>query len=425
MNMRRIFSLLMVLTLVILAGCGAVKQSDEAVQTSGSPGPQSAAVGSKEPVVIGAIIGLSGRLEHLGKADRAAMEIVADQINSSGGALGHPVKLVFYDELAESADVLKQAERDNVFAYVGFESSDNALKFYPEIMKQKKILMVTGAGSPALTDAVAKDPVTNKYLFRNGAHARDWARTAAVFMRDIQKAKTYFYLSQEAPFGHSLETVLADLVKNDGITSVGSHYFPREATEFTEVLKMIEAAKPDVIISYIGVSGPAFATLYNDQKFSVPLFDIAANSFELEEKVKENLGNKADHIALTLFAADVPITSKTKAFYAAYRSKMGANPGGLFDIRAGDSISILAEAIAQAGGPDTYKVIDVLERRSFTGVAGIYEFDSSHQAMWGPSHLSGLIGQWQKGNLEVVWPNQAKTASYSPAPWWSAQAVSR
>ncbi|MDB4897022.1 MAG: amino acid/amide transporter substrate-binding protein family [Firmicutes bacterium] len=417
MSMKRIGALVLSIALLGIAGCGgaASKSGDKVAQR---PDQTPGATGTKEPITIAAVVSLTGAVADLGRQDQVAVQVVADQINAAGGIMGRPLKVVFYDEAAEPAEILDKATKDGVVAFAGWDNSATALKIYPEIMKQKKVMMISGAGSPALTDAVAKDPTANKYLFRNGNHARDWARSASLYMRDIQKAKTYVYVAQDNPFGKSLEGVIAELAKTDGITPVGSLYFERGSSNFDAVLKLINEKKPDVIIGYMGPSGLAFAKTYTDQKIAVPMLDIAASGLELEDKVKAEVGNKADFIAVTLFADNVPITSKTKPFYTAYQAKAGSKPGGLFDVRAGDAISILAEAITQAGSVDADKVVPVLERKTFTGAAGIYEFDSSHQAKWGPSRLSGLLAQWQDGQLKVIWPAETKSADYKPAPWW-------
>lgn len=416
-GIKRILAVMLSLTLLVLAGCSGAKDSTTATPAAAKPEDKQQAT-KKEPIVLAGIVSLSGLNASLGTQDKTAMEVAAEQINASGGVMGHPIELIFFDEYSDPAETLKKVDEAKAFAVIGFDSSGNALKYYPQIMKQKRLLMISGAGSPDLTAAVTKDPVANKYLFRNGNHARDWARTAAVYLRDIAKAKTYLYLSQDNAFGKSLEPILADLVKEDGITPVGSAYFARGDSNFDKAFSLINEKKPDVIVSYIGPSGFAFAKAYHEKQIAIPLFDIAAGSYELEAQVKTELGPQADYISLTLFAADVPITSKTKPFFSAYKAKLNATPGGLFDVRAGDAVSIIAEAITQAGAVDTDKVISVLERKSFTGVAGIYEFDSSHQAKWGPSYLSSLIGQWQNGKLEIVWPAQNKTSDYQLAPWW-------
>lgn len=426
MKVQRSLAVLLALTLLIVAGCGGggSKKNEKSTVTETSASKETAKQDTKssEPIVIGAVVSLSGAVADLGKQDKWAIDVAVKQVNDAGGVLGRPLKVVYYDEFKEPAEVLAQGEQDGVWAWVGFDNSGNALKYFPEIMKKKQILMVSGAGSPAITDAVAKDPVMNKYLFRNGNHALDWARTANVYLRDIQKAKSYFYLAQDNPFGKALEGILATVAKEDGITSVGSHFFERGSADFTEAMAKINQAKPDVIVGYVGPSATAWGKLYHDQQIAIPFFDIAASSFELENKVKAELGEKANHLSLTLFAWDVPITSKTQPFYAAYKQVSGGEPpGGLFDVRAGDAVSILAEAIDRAGALDADKVVEVLETSSFSMVAGIYEFDSSHQAKWGPRHLSGLIGQWQNGKLEIIWPSQNQTAQYAPAPWWQNQ----
>lgn len=80
------------------------------------------------------------------------MEIAAKRINNAGGVLGRPIKVVFDDQSAAPDVLVQDIARDKMFAAAGFDSSDPAIRVIPEIMKQKMILMVTGAGSPQITE---------------------------------------------------------------------------------------------------------------------------------------------------------------------------------------------------------------------------------------------------------------------------------
>jgi len=58
-----------------------------------------------EPITIGFAEALTGGLAVVGKSGLLAAQIWADEINGKGGLLGRPVKLVFYDNQSNAANV--------------------------------------------------------------------------------------------------------------------------------------------------------------------------------------------------------------------------------------------------------------------------------------------------------------------------------
>ena len=64
-------------------------------------------VGSRaaEPITIGFAEALTGGLAVVGKSGLLAQQIWADEVNAKGGLLGRPVKLVFYDNQSNAANV--------------------------------------------------------------------------------------------------------------------------------------------------------------------------------------------------------------------------------------------------------------------------------------------------------------------------------
>lgn len=58
-----------------------------------------------DPITIGFGMALTGGLAPNGKAALLAMQIWEEEINSKGGLLGRPVKLVFYDDQSNPSTV--------------------------------------------------------------------------------------------------------------------------------------------------------------------------------------------------------------------------------------------------------------------------------------------------------------------------------
>lgn len=64
-----------------------------------------AAAAEEGPITIGFAEALTGSLAAVGKSGILAMQIWAEDINAKGGLLGRTVKLVFYDNQSNPANV--------------------------------------------------------------------------------------------------------------------------------------------------------------------------------------------------------------------------------------------------------------------------------------------------------------------------------
>src|SRR5499427_9907868 len=58
-----------------------------------------------EPITIGFGMGLTGGLAAAGKSALLAMQIWQEDVNTKGGLLGRPVKLIYYDDQSNGATV--------------------------------------------------------------------------------------------------------------------------------------------------------------------------------------------------------------------------------------------------------------------------------------------------------------------------------
>src|SRR5262249_20738472 len=85
LNVRRIIAALA----IIAVGCGAL----------------AAPVRSGDPIKVGFSMALTGSVAQNGKQLIMALELWRDDINASGGLLGRPVELVYYDDQSNPSNV--------------------------------------------------------------------------------------------------------------------------------------------------------------------------------------------------------------------------------------------------------------------------------------------------------------------------------
>ena len=66
---------------------------------------------AKEPIVFGVVQSLTGPGSGMGIPAKAAYEFAAEEINAAGGLLGHPIKIVLYDDKTNPEQGLRMAKR--------------------------------------------------------------------------------------------------------------------------------------------------------------------------------------------------------------------------------------------------------------------------------------------------------------------------
>ena len=114
-----------VLSILLLAGIGCKKKEN--------------------PIKVGFVGGLTGRLSDLGTEGRNGVILAVEKINSSGGINGRPVKLITKDD-KQNAEVTLRVDRElvdeGVVAIIGHMTSTMSMVALPFVNKQK-ILMIS------------------------------------------------------------------------------------------------------------------------------------------------------------------------------------------------------------------------------------------------------------------------------------------
>ena len=104
-----------------------------------------------DPIRIGFGMSLTGPLAANGKMSLVAMQIWEDDINARGGLLGRPIKLVYYDDQSNPAQVpgiyAKLLDIDKVDLIIsGYASTQIAAAMPVAIQKKKLFISLFGTG---------------------------------------------------------------------------------------------------------------------------------------------------------------------------------------------------------------------------------------------------------------------------------------
>lgn len=196
------------------------------------------------PVKIGFITDMSSLYADIDGP--AGGEMVKWAVQDFGGkVLNRPVEVLTADH-QNKADVASSKARewidkDNLSMLIGGTNSGTALAMAKIAEERKRPFMAIGPGSARLTNE-ACSPYTVHYAYDTVALAKV-AGTALV------KAgyKSWFFLTADYAFGHSLEADASNVVKANGGTVVGAVRHPLNASDFSSFLLQAQSSKAQVL----------------------------------------------------------------------------------------------------------------------------------------------------------------------------------
>jgi len=207
---------------------------------------------NKDPIKIGFSMALTGGLAGGGKQALVAMQIWQEDVNKKGGILGRQVELVFYDDQT---------------------NPKNVPGIYSKLLDIDKVdLVVSGYGTnliaPAMPVVIDRDIVFiglfgmnnngkwkyDKYFQIMPAgpspavgFSANWFEAIKVF-----KPKTIALVAADAEFAQNLREGAEENAKAMGLEIVYNQSYPPKTTDFTPIVRAVNAKKPDIfyIASY-------------------------------------------------------------------------------------------------------------------------------------------------------------------------------
>jgi len=203
-----------------------------------------------EPITIGLAIAQTGQLAANGRAALAGMKIWEDDVNAKGGLLGRPVKLVYYDDQSNPANVpalyTKLLEVDKVDLIVSGYATNMIAPALPVAMQKNKLFI--GLFGTAVN--VAFHYASYFSMNVNGPDAKR-AVTAGLFevaAAQNPKPQTVAIIAADAEFGRNASDGARDNAKAQGFTIVYDRSYPPGTTDFSPLVRAVQAANPDIVV---------------------------------------------------------------------------------------------------------------------------------------------------------------------------------
>src|SRR5579863_477830 len=209
-------------------------------------------VRAAEPIKIGFGMGLTGGLAASGKAALLGMRIWEDEVNAEGGLLGRTVKLIYYDDQSNPATVpgifTKLLDVDKVDIVVGDYGTNLLAPAMPIIIAHK----MTFLGLFGLD--VNHEFHYPKYFSMVPTGGPDPSGSFsegffAVAEAQNPKPKTIAIIAADAEFSRNAADGARARAKKDGLQIVYDKTYPPNTTDYTPIIRAIDATNPDLVFS--------------------------------------------------------------------------------------------------------------------------------------------------------------------------------
>jgi len=369
-----------------------------------------------EPIKVGVLLPLTGAQAKFGEIEKRSYEMAVEEINSKGGVRGSKIQLYFEDDTGKPdvgrSGVEKLISRDKVPVITGGYSSSVTAAATP-VAQQFKVPFVISTGSA--------DDITEKgydYIFRVNPPASEYPNAVNSFLKEVAKdVKTVALLYENSSFGQSSSKSFEKDAAAAGLKIIVKEGYQAGAIDFKPVLTKVKAANPDMIymVSYV-MDASLLMRQSKELRINPKMFVGGGAGFTLPEFAK-SAGDASEGVfSATLWVETLPFPG-AKEYFNKFKKKFGSETE-YHGAEAYAAMQVVADALKRAKTFTPKDIRTALAATNVKTVFGPVKF-VSYGKKTQQNKLDTYMVQWQKGELEAVWPKSVSTKKYIyPTPHW-------
>jgi urea transport system substrate-binding protein len=353
-------------------------------------GPQRVAAASAQPPIkVGVLHSLTGVLAVSERPLADAASLAIEEINGRGGLLGRSLQPVLMDGKSETSTdsaFTRAAERllqkEKVAAVFGGYGSAGRKAIIPYFEKYEGLLFY-----PAPYEGLEE----SQNVIYTGATPNQLVLPAVEWCMQSLGRQRFFLIGTDGLRPHAMNAIAEDAIREARGKIVGTHYALVGEVDFTAIVRKIEKADPQVILSMlVGDSTIAFLKALSEADITPearPVVSLALGENELAQLGQKVLAG--NYVARTRFQR-LPQDKerdqggdKGDGFAQRFRKKYGAHRA-VSEIMesAYVGVHLWAAAVERAGSEDASKVRLALKEKEYD-LAGVrVRVDASNQHTW-------------------------------------------
>ncbi len=307
---------------------------------------------------------------------------------------------------------------------------ETCVRSYEKLMGSDKVDLVLPPWGSNANFAVA--PLANRFAY-------PFLAPTALSKRLAEMKLPYFFLLLQQP--KPMCEALVDMLKANGVKSIAVIYvddlfglenyaalkvalqgtdirmvedksYPGGVKDLSPVLRSMKDKNPD---AFVGFTYPPDTILASKQAKEIgfnPKYFYASvgTAFQLYKNVMTPAGAEG---VLGMGSWNGKTSPGAKAYFDAHTKKFGGKePDRWASGATWAGLEILTNAV-KTHGLDRKAIRDYVANTTHKTILGDIKFAGSENV-----GTPGTVGQWQKGEFEVVWPQKVATAKLAPKPAW-------
>ena len=379
-----------------------------------------------DPIKIGTGMALTGGLAASGKAAILAMKIWEEETNAKGGLLGRPVQLIYYDDQSNPATVpgifTKLLDVDKVDLICGDYGTNLLAPAMPVVIQHNMTFFALFGLDVnrefqypryfAMQPAGGPNP--------SAAFSQGFFEVAAA---QNPKPKTLAIIAADAEFPHNAADGARENAKKAGLQIVYDKTYPPNTTDYTPVVRAVDAATPDVVFSAsyppdaVGIVRAA-----NEIGLKTKLFGGGLVGLQYAS-IKQQLGPMLNGIVDYDFwepakTLDFPGVEDFLKKYQAKAGSEGVDPLGYYlPPFAYANLQVLQAAVEATKSLDQEKLADWLRKNTIKTIVGDIAFGSNGE--WKEARVLQIqfhdvkgsdLDQWKTDEKQtILWPDKYAT----------------
>lgn len=322
----------------------------------------------ESPVLVGAVLPLSGQFALYGEPIRKGIELAFEEIQANGDA-GFDLRLEIKDSQGDPE--LAKQELEELYdagapAVIGGATTEEALAMVEVADSVDRVLISPSASSPRLSGIS-----TN--FFR--VFPSDFLEGTKMghFATQTLNVKKVVIAASESPYAKGIQQVFRQEFERNGGTVEEVIEYPRNTSDLGGVIDRIMTLSPEAV--YLADYADGLVTLLKGLQERGYKGKILTTSSIASGEVLQKAGAAAEGVLFTQSNYDLGSDeAHIQAFVEAYRAKYHEDPD-LYAAHGYDAMRVYARALHEGGRRPREFWQGMRSINSFPGVTGTIQFD--------------------------------------------------
>ena len=360
---------------------------------------------SSPPIKIGYSMAMTGGLAANGKSALLAQKIWEEDINSKGGLLGRPIKLIFYDDQSSPAQVpgiyTKLLDIDKVDLIIGAYATAQIAPAMPIAIQRKKTLI--GLMGLAVNSEF-KYPNYFSMIPSGGANAKGSFTKGFFDVAAVQnpKPQTVAIVAADQEFSRNAADGARENAKAAGFKVVYDKTYPPAQTDFAPIVRAIQATNPDLVVicSYppdsVGMVRSANEIGFKPKMIGGAMVGLQSTAIKTQLGPLLNGWVNYDYWLPFPKLMNPEVENLLKKYQARAQAE-GVDPLGYYMAPwAYSQLQVLQQAIEATKSLDDNKIAEYLRASTFSTVLGKVKFGANGE--WAQPRMLQIQFHDIKGN---------------------------